>query len=204
MRKDELLDAIAARINRYTDSGDTRAILEPAAVREAEELLALVGDPASDTEVCYLVGGLYWCRWGETANGQPTPDFERTVDLMIHVHRDRPEQVPAMLAEMFDRSGHTTNALRAGAASNEGDRLWAEYQQTGDRATLDQAIPFLREAAHMPGVDPERRLHNAMGLALALHQALQLDGDPDVADELIAWLEHLLDNDPSTPPDFRG
>jgi hypothetical protein len=195
---------VRARITRYTSSGDTQAILEPAAARDAEQLLALVPDPGQDIDVCYAVGCLYWCRWVEQGNGQDTPDFQRTIDLMIHVHRDEPDLVPRMLADMFDRTGHTTGALRAGAASNEGNRLFEEHGRTGDRATLEEAIALLRQAAHSPDTDPDRQLGNAMAFSLALHQAVQLDGDPRVADELIDWLDDVLADEPPDPADFLG
>ncbi|MFK3985614.1 hypothetical protein ACI2K4_35275 [Micromonospora sp. NPDC050397] len=202
MNREQLLDAIRARLARYTTTGDPRPILARAAVREAEQLLALVPDPGRDVDVCYVVGGLYWCRWGEQGNGQDTSDFRGTIELMVHVHRDRPELVPQMLADMFDRSGHTTGALRAGAASNEGNRLFELHQRTGDRAALDQAITLLRQAAHAPGRDPDRHLHDAMGFSIALHRAVQLDNDPRVAGELVAWLYDVLADEPAEPADF--
>ncbi|MGY0007117.1 tetratricopeptide repeat protein [Micromonospora sp. I033] len=202
MNRDQLLDAIRARLARYTTTGDTRPILEPAAVREAERLLASVTDPGRDIDVCYVVGGLYWCRWGEQGNGQDTPDFQRTIELMVHVHRERPELVPRMLADMFDRTGHTTSALRAGAASNEGNRLFDEHQRTGDRATLDEAVALLRQAARAPGRDPDRRRHDAMMFSLALHQMVQLDSDAQAAMELVSWLREVLADEPPDPADF--
>jgi tetratricopeptide (TPR) repeat protein len=204
VRREQLINAISQRIARYTNEGDRQSILAPAAVREAEELLALTPDPAGDIDVCYFVGGLYWCRWGEQGNGQDSPDFRRTIDLMVHVHRERPELVPRMLADLFDKGGATTGALRAGAASNEGKRLFEEHQRTGDRPTLDEAVALLRKAAHSADTDPERRLHNAMAFALALHRTFQLDGDPRVAGELISWLRGVLAGKPSEPTGFQG
>ncbi|MEV0810576.1 hypothetical protein [Micromonospora sp. NPDC050200] len=202
MNRDQLLDAIRARLARYTTTGDTRPILEPAAAREADRLLASVANPERDIDVCYVVGGLYWCRWGEQGNGQDTPDFQRTIELMVHVHRERPELVPRMLADMFDRTGHTTSALRAGAASNEGNRRFEEHQRTGDRAALDEAVALLRQAARAPGRDPDRQRHDAMMFSLALHQVAQLDNDPQAATELISWLREVLADEPPDPAHF--
>jgi hypothetical protein len=191
----QLLDSLRDRITRYTTTQDPRTIFDPEAVREADRLVALLPDPGTDVEVCYTVGGLYWCRWGGAGRGRDS-DLEQAVRFMAYVHRDRPDWVPSMLADMLDQAGYTTAAMRAGALATEGRQLLEEHARTGERTTLDRASDILARAAGSPEADPDARLQAALGYAVAQARVLDLDLDRRTADGLVSFLRGVLAEHP--------
>jgi hypothetical protein len=191
--REALLAGLSARINRYNDTGDPSAVLDPVALDEAAALLDVAGEPGTDFDVCFTVGGLYWCRWVVLGNGQESEDLLRAADLLVHVYRERPESVPRTLAAIFDDIGYTPQALRAGPAAGEwvtqGVELLAEHQRTRDRATLERAISLLRQAMDVTSPHHEYYPDRAWALGLALRERFRTTAevaDGDAAIRLLA------------------
>ncbi|MEV7011144.1 CHAT domain-containing protein [Streptosporangium sp. NPDC051022] len=107
--REKLLAAIRARNASAIEAGDSRPVLDPAALEEMQALLAFVGASATDSrngpdlEVLHSVGWLCWLRVLALPVGEWDEDMRCAVMLFGPVFANDPQAVPETLREFYEK-----------------------------------------------------------------------------------------------------
>src|SRR5918997_1258919 len=98
--REELLAAVRRRTAATIKTGDSRPVLAPDALAEADALLARVLGPAAnadeppDLEVLHAVGWLYWLRGQALPSDEFDDDLEMAMMVLQPVYAADPQAVP--------------------------------------------------------------------------------------------------------------
>lgn len=88
-RRNELVEALVARVKRHAATEDTGIILSPTALEEIRELLG--GRSDFDLVGSYAAGWVYWLRYQLLPEGQGDKDFTAALRLFAAVRTKGPE-----------------------------------------------------------------------------------------------------------------
>ena len=120
---------------------DAEAVLDPNATGDALTLCSIAPDLATDVEVLYAAGWLFWCRALES--GEEDRDLSLAVGLLYLLWYIHPEMVPPAVRTAMERDGGTPEAEREEGVEAS-LRLWSWYQETSEDNALIAAIRLLR------------------------------------------------------------
>jgi tetratricopeptide (TPR) repeat protein len=138
------LEEMRAELSAFKPE-DTEAVAEPSAAGDTLALCAMAPDLASDVEVLYAAGWLFWCRairLGEDGQSENL-DLMLAVKLLCLLWYTRPDMVPPAIRQVMERHGREPEATRtAGVEASLALRSW--YQETGEENALIAAIRLLR------------------------------------------------------------
>jgi hypothetical protein len=80
--RDELLQAVLARVRPIMSTGDAAAALHPDAAAEASALAAVIGE-ARDPDAWFALGWLHWYRFRAAPEGGDEADLDRAVQNFL-------------------------------------------------------------------------------------------------------------------------
>jgi hypothetical protein len=135
------------RLDAFGVSMDARQVLEPEAVRVAEQVMQRASWPpdAGSAEGVFLVACLYWYRVQVLPAGAEQADLERAVTLTHVLLETVPELVPpsllVLLARYDDQEADEPQALFLEAA-----QIMGQAEKSGDYRNADRAAELLRRA----------------------------------------------------------
>jgi CHAT domain len=203
------MDALRERLELYAFRPDHELVLGSAAIADAVEALASAADLLGDAQVMAAVGLLHFLRfeagredWDELqiACMFCTPLLDRRAELIPGLvrafltrerkrgrpRRDNPAQA-AMIMALTAKPPATAAGAGAGA-----ELLWQlslvlhdRYEQTGEDATLREALAVLRHAAAaIPAGDP-LRARRLSSLGAMLQERSRNVHDPSLLEEAV-------------------
>lgn len=177
--RDQLLARVRARIQLSYD-GVPAAALADEAVADVVALLRSVPDPASDVDVSYAAGHLYWCRY----NGDRQPsDFAAAAELFKPIYRLGPGYCPPELIAYFAKRAvqvETPNAKQQRANS-----LITLAAQESDPVIANEAVSLMRSVLAELPPDAANRYLFLQTYAAASWTLFRLSDDPAHLDEAI-------------------
>jgi tetratricopeptide (TPR) repeat protein len=182
----ELLAAVRARVEACMEYGDASGAVDPAALDQAAELwLAAQLEPEPQAEIIYVLACLHWCRYLALPEGLDRDDHDAALQLFAMIGEIQPDLVPDEVARIL---GVTRPANQdPGSLYNRGVLLFNEFQQTGRRAEIDQAVTLFRQAAEAIPADHPRRGMVLSGLGAAYMTRFESFGDTADLDQAITW-----------------
>lgn len=199
--RDRLIASVTSRLNQATATGEFGVTREPAARREAEELLGyLAAGDGVDPQAQYLLGMLHLMRM--IADPHAEQDAVLAITLLAPLYFNlpgTPDVLPAPVRGQLDRvlgsgagrpDAASLTQRRAESLSALGMLLLHRQAAGGDSVAGRAAISVLREAADLLSAADPRRPQVLLRLADALCTA----GRPGEATEL------LVANDAAFPP----
>ncbi|MGH3977818.1 MAG: hypothetical protein ACRDRZ_02265 [Pseudonocardiaceae bacterium] len=222
--REKLLAAVRARTEETIETGDSRPVLAPEAVAEADALLARVlapdGGPGEhpDLEVLHAVGWLYWLRVEAMSPDEDELDLQVVMRVLQPVYASDPEAVPELLRTFYaeqtpPRKGRQRRgkgrqrrekAPRANPAicTDQGAELYRWYLETGDLDALQAAVRAFRTAvAAVPDKHPKRGLCLS-NLHTAVHSLAERTGDADALREVVSVGRALLEVTAESDPEY--
>lgn len=183
---EELLAAIRARLEACMEHGDASRVVEPAALEQAAELWrAAQLEPGSQLEIVYVLAWLHWSRYLVLPEGLDGDDFIAALEFFKMVGQRQPDLVPADVSRILGLSQSANQD--AGSIYNSGVRLLNEFQQDGQRPTIDQALTFFHRAADAIPAGHPRRGILLSGLGSAYMRRFEAFGDIADLDQAIHW-----------------
>ncbi|CAM5620133.1 CHAT domain-containing protein [Streptomyces tanashiensis] len=188
--REELLEAVAARLLDARDAQDLSRLLDPAVPAEAERLSRLLDD--QDVEARFLLGWLYWRRYGAQPAGRGQEDLNHAVDMLTNcfVFGIPDEHLPEPLLPLL--------------AEEAVDTALALHQQvldSSDPALIDAtARVWQRIVLHTPADHPGRAAYLS-GLGTALGARFERLGDVADLDAAIDAGQKALEATPADHPD---
>jgi tetratricopeptide (TPR) repeat protein len=200
---DELVRALEGRVRIFTESRDTTAVLDEAAIVQAQQVGMLLADPTEDgrpgrVEALTALGWLYWSRYQAIVEGDDNLEVDTSLALFSRVLSVAPEKVPESVQKQLTRAHVLPDA--AADAYDQGMRLVGAYKRTGDLSELDRAVEQFRQAINDIPVDhPAQALHVA-SLAYTLQTRYVETGRSDDLDQAIALGRRLVSAIPPSHP----
>jgi tetratricopeptide (TPR) repeat protein len=195
--RDQLLRAIAARLERFTATEDPGLILDPAAADEVSRLMSSTRDPVGDRQVGLLAGLFHWYRYLVAARGDEV-DLSTALALLSGVYRTNPDAVPAPLHRFLDAPPPAS-----GEASQWGQLAVVALETAmaySDERFLETSIIAGRRAVTLGPADPDRPMHLA-NLCSALRFAFTVTGDLAALNEAVSVGEQAVSAVPQGHPD---
>lgn len=186
-----LLDAVRARIDAYTEHGDASAVAEAAALDQAAELwLAAQLEPALQLEILYVLACLHWYRYLVLPDGLGSGDRAVAMELLEMVSQTWPDLAPANVARFLEMAQPASQD--PASLYNHGLHLLNDFQRTGHRPAIDEAVMLFRSAADgIPAGHPRRGM-SLSGLGAACRIRFESFGDPADLDQAINWGRHAV------------
>ena len=168
------------------EHGDASSVVEPAALEQAAELWrAAQLEPESQFEIIYVLAWLHWSRYLVLPEGLDSDDFVAALEFFKMVGQRQPDLVPADVSRILGMSQPANQD--AGDIYNSGVRLLGEFQQNGQRPTIDQALTLFHRAADaIPAGHPRRGIFLS-GLGGAYMRRFEAFGDIADLDQAIHW-----------------
>ena len=155
------MKALNERVAACTKSSDPSAVLDSAALSQADELSELLtrsttaGQPADIVALAALTW-LYWCRSEATEEEQ---DREACFDYSSQILPVAPDVLPDPVRLLLQAYARVSVTYFAGLTIERGVSFLQEYQRTGRADRLSRAIFCFRQAlADLPSDDPDRRV----------------------------------------------
>lgn len=195
--RDELLRAIAARLERFAATEDPGLILAPAAANEVSGLMSSTRNPLGDRQVALLAGLFHWYRYRVAARGDEV-DLSIALALLSGVYRTNPDAVPAPLHRFLDAPPPAS-----GAASQWGQLAVVALETAmaySDERFLETSINAGRRAVALGQADPDRPMHLS-NLCSALRFAFTVTGDLAALNEAVSIGEQAVSAVPQGHPD---
>ena len=151
-----LLTAVRIRIETCVENGDASSVLEHAALDQASELwLAAQLEPEPQFEIIYILAWLHWCRHLALPEALDREDRAAALKFFEMVGQTQPNLVPADVAQILGMPQPASQD--PGNLYNRGVRLLNDFQQTGQRSTIDEAVTLFHRAADaIPSGHPRR------------------------------------------------
>ena len=181
-----LLAAVRARVEACLEQGDASRVVEAAALDQAAELwLAAQLEPESRPEIIYVLAWLHWCRYLALPEDSDREDLAAALELFEIVGQTQPNLVPADVArflEMAQPAGEDP-----GSVYNRAVHLFNEFQQTGQRPAIDQALTLFGRAADAIPADHPRRGMFLSGLGGAYLARYEAFGETADLGQAIDW-----------------
>ncbi|MGQ4380273.1 CHAT domain-containing protein [Streptomyces sp. SAS_267] len=147
MGGDRWQDAVAARLERVSETESLAPVLEPMALVEARELTALILDDERDLDARFLLGWLHWYRYHALPKGQDHDDQLAMVEMFLPCFIGGtdlellPEQLVPYLA--YRAVPHAEELLLRAAASSDlhlittAAELWRRIADHAERDPAD-------------------------------------------------------------------
>jgi tetratricopeptide (TPR) repeat protein len=179
LQRQSLLAQMRARLERFNADRDPAAILDPAAVADAQALLEMTPDPADDLEVAYVVGWFHWSRYTVLSAGQDQQDLAAALALFAPVYRARPDAIPDRVRSHFAQN-MAAPPVDPRALTMRAVGILQDAQRTGDSATLNAAIELLQRALNAALAGDPDRVWILSNLGIALQT--RFEGTGDLAD----------------------
>jgi hypothetical protein len=141
------------RLDAFGSSFDARHVLEPEAVKTAEEVLGRAGGrvDARTAEAVFLVACFYWYRFQVLPAGRQQADLDQAVALTEALIAAVPQLVPASIVMLL--AAHGSKARRPeppdGGAQElflEATQIMGRAEQSGDYSGADRAADLLGRA----------------------------------------------------------
>ncbi|HZB28975.1 MAG TPA: CHAT domain-containing protein [Streptosporangiaceae bacterium] len=191
--RDQLVEAILARLEETRRTGDYAAVLAEDALDEATLLLMRVTGPAStpdlpvDVVALTAIGRLHLLRYRAR---QGTEDLDDALLLLGQVYRVAPDSLPDQWRQLFDQ--HTPEITEPDdrvfgysedpdVYTEQGGALYEWYEEHGDVEALDAAVRVYRAAVVV--ADRSRKARCLQNLHTALGELARATDDPEVARE---------------------
>jgi TPR repeat protein len=189
----ELLAALHARIEACTEHGDASGVLEASALDQAAELwLAWQLEPERQLEIPYVLAWLHWCRYLALPEDPDSEDRAVALEFFEMVGRAHPSLVPPDVASILGTPMPAAPSEDPGSLYNRAVLLFNDFQETGQRPAIDQALAFFHEAAsRIPPGHPRRGMFLA-ALGAAYTVRFEAFGDTQDMNEAINWGEEAV------------
>ena len=190
--RDELVRALQARVRLFRMTLDRDAVLTPEALRQAQELMRRVPDPARDPEAVRAVATLHHCRWlllGE--DGRQDRAIADALERFAgsEVSEDGGSEPDRDLGGLLDQA---LTQLKAAERSRS-------------RALLDPALQAVRAALDaLPPQSPALRAQLLSNLGLALRLRHDWTGSLQDLGDAVAALRRAESEAGSGHPDRVG
>jgi len=190
--RDELLAAIAARLDRIEASGDPSSVLDPSALTEAGQLMAAVAGH-SDPAAWGLAGWLHWQRYRALPAGQDESDLDAAVDLFTRCFIVGSGRIPAGLLPTIARK-----AFPAGVA------ILQQALQAADQDLTSAAVELWQRIVDATPTDSSRSAHSLNNLGGALHYRFEQAGSLDDLDAAIDARRSAAEIIPADDPEWAS
>ncbi|MEU6481069.1 CHAT domain-containing protein [Streptomyces sp. NPDC047017] len=185
--RDMLLEAVRARLARVAATRDWAAVLEPAALAEAQHLTRRVGTPMADLEAEHTLGWLYFYRARAQA---PESDWEDALAFFTGCFIAGIDPLPrSLLPSLADRAAPgATNLLRRAS-------------ETEDPELLRWAVDLWRRIANSVPDDHPNHIVALNNLGNGLEMLSERTGSPADLDEVVEVARTAVRITPSDHPD---
>lgn len=161
--KRDLIDSLTRRANRCAD-GDFAAVLEPAAVSEADALRAcsqrpvgIAGAEAIEPDACVVLAMFHWLRYQVLPEGEDAADLQRALQLFEAVAEYAPDWVPDEARPLLPDRASERRAARLHMVLREASTLYEQAKESRDPGKFDQAVQLLNDAIDELDEDDELR-----------------------------------------------
>jgi tetratricopeptide (TPR) repeat protein len=161
-------------------------VVDPAALGQAAELwLAAQLEPDAQPEIIYVLAWLHWCRYLALPEGLDGDDRAAALELFEMVAQTQPHLVPADVSQILGMPQLASED--PGTVYNRGVLLLNQFQQTGQRSTIDEAVASFHRAADALPVGHPRRGVLLSGLGAAYMTRFESFADDADLDRSIQW-----------------
>jgi tetratricopeptide (TPR) repeat protein len=195
----ELLAALRARVEACIERGDASGVLEASALDQASELwLMWQLEPEPDLEVVYVLAWLHWCRYLALPEGLDREDRVAGLEFFEMVGRAQPSLVPPDVARILGAPMGASSGPSEdpGSLYNRGVLAFNDFQETGQRLAIDEALAFFHQAAdRIPAGHPRRGMMLA-GLGAAYTVRFEAFGHLPDLDDAITWAAEAVQATP--------
>uniref|UniRef100_UPI001EF711A1 tetratricopeptide repeat protein n=1 Tax=Frankia sp. Cj3 TaxID=2880976 RepID=UPI001EF711A1 len=198
--RERQLAQVRARLDRFLRDQNPTTVVDPEAVAEVQALVAMVPDPTTDLEVALAAGQLHWARCLVLGADDGQQDLEAALAWFASVYQSYPDVVPDRVRAYFDRD---RSALPE-AWADHAVTLLGVVMRTDDRAALNTAIGFLRQAVEATPADHPDRAGRLSNLGNALSIWFERTGERADLDEAIAAGRAAVEATPTDHPDRAG
>jgi tetratricopeptide (TPR) repeat protein len=191
--KEHLRAEILRRIEHLLTTGDTRAVLEPAAERIAAKLLekaqeSVAGVPAMEITDGYALAMFHWHRSQVLPPAQAAVDLEHSKVYFRSLVTVAPEYVPAELRDNLFDNPEDRSRIEAMTLAKQASESLSRARQNHDVGELGRAVSLTKRLLTLDLPDGTRT-HFHAGLSHALRDRYEWAGDPDDLDGAIAAAE---------------
>jgi CHAT domain len=185
--RDELLAAIAGRVNQVSVTGDLSPVLEPRAVAEAERLTMLLDD--QDLSARHALGWLYWYRYQALLQGADSAALASAVGMLSPCLVSGTGPLPETLLPLL------ADEVAAQAAET-----LVEALGSGDLERINDTIGLWRRVIQAtPDGDPDRP-GRLSALGYALRARFGHTRDPADLDAAVTAMQAAADSTPDDDP----
>jgi CHAT domain-containing protein len=175
---------VRARVEACTQNGDASSVLEPGALDEVAELwLAAQLEPEPRLEIINVLAWLHWCRYLELPQHLDREDLAAALQLFTLVGQAQPGLVPDEIARILETARPENQDLAS--LYNRGVHLFNDFQQTGQRSAIDQALTLFHRTADVTPADHPRRGLVLSGLGAGYMARFESFGDTADLDRAI-------------------
>lgn len=148
---DRLQAALDARIQRYIATGDSSAVLDPAALDEVAQLWEATHSPGGvaptvPLDVLTVLAYFHWSRYEALPEGQGGEDLEPACALFELLLERSPERVPDEILRLSGTTSPPKRTDEPGWLIVEGACAFNIYQRTGRSGVLDVAVEAFQTA----------------------------------------------------------
>lgn len=173
-QREMLLAAVRGRVDRVAATGDSSAVLEPAALAEMKSLAGCLAGGAVDLEAAYIMGWLHYRRSEALSPEEAEQARQSAVGFFAECFIAGMQGLPQSLIP----------ALAEGAVPAANDLLRA-LRTTNDPGLLASAVELWRRITRsIPEDHPQRAVYLSQ-LGNALHQRFWRTGDLGHLDETV-------------------
>jgi hypothetical protein len=184
--REELLAAVEARLERVATTSDPSSVLDPEALREAEQLLQAGAGQPGGLQVLDAVGWLYWYRYLALPEGQDQADLETAVRIFA----------PCFISGAGSPPGSLLPLLAQAVVPMATDQL-GEISATKDESQISAAVDVWQRIADATPAGHPQQAEYLSHLGKALFTRFERTGRPVDLDAAISARQRAVDATPA-------
>jgi tetratricopeptide (TPR) repeat protein len=206
----DAFSALAARLRRFSETGDPSVVLDPATPDEARRLwdaaILEAGDPRGvSVDVLMVLASVHWFRYQALPKEQDEDDLRMALDFFGILRERAPERVPDQIAALLASPSASAAPLDDSRRfTTAGIEAMNDFQRTGRSEVLEAALSAFRDAVDVTPLDHPNRFGCLSNLGGALFKRFERVGDVGDLDDAIEVGREAVDVTPLDHPKRAG